>query len=90
METLYTTQLSVPLLQVALLLALSTIALLFGRIRLAILINYCFLLYWGYMGNSALFTEEGIFKFNSFTISYLGFGLVIVILAMISLFLHHD
>ena len=90
METLYTTQLSVSLLQVALLLALSTVALLFRSMRIAILINYGFLLYWGYMGNSALFTEEGIFKFNSFTIYYIGFGLVIVILATISLFLHHD
>ena len=90
MEILYTTQLSVPLLQVVLLLALSTVVLLFGSMRVAILINYCFLLYWGYMGNSALFTEEGIFKFNSFTSSYLGFGLVIVILAVIGLFLHRD
>ena len=90
MDILYTTQLSIPLLQVVLLLALSTIALLFERMRLALLINYCFSLYWGYIQNLALFTESGILKLNSFTLSYFGFGLVIVILAMISLLFHHD
>lgn len=90
MEILNATQLSIPLAQIVLLLALSTIALLFGRTRLAFFINYCFSLYWGYIGNLAIFTESGLFKLNSFTFSYFGFGLVIVILAMIGLFLRND
>lgn len=45
MDTIMDTQLTVPLFQVCLLLALSTLALLFGRIKLALIINYCFTLY---------------------------------------------
>jgi hypothetical protein len=40
MEIFTSTQLAVPLLQVILLLILSTIALLVGRLRLALFINY--------------------------------------------------
>jgi len=48
METLYATELSVPLYQVCLLLVLSTLVLFVGKVKLALLINYTFVLYWGY------------------------------------------
>ncbi|MFA4916071.1 MAG: hypothetical protein WC560_05300 [Syntrophales bacterium] len=87
MELLYSTQLAIPLFQVLLLLVLSTIALLFGRLRIALFTNYCFTLYWGYISNLDLFTKAGAFKFDTFTFTYFGFGLLIVFLAMIGLFL---
>jgi hypothetical protein len=86
MEILSATHLSVPVFQICLLLLLSTLALIFGRIKLALLINYCFTLYWGYILSIDTFTEIGMFSFNTFTFTYFGFGLVIVFLALIGLF----
>ena len=47
-DVLYTTQLSIPPHQIVLLLLLSMFALLFGKVRLALLTNYLFTMYWGY------------------------------------------
>ncbi|MBU2252296.1 MAG: hypothetical protein KKI04_02475 [Proteobacteria bacterium] len=85
MEFFTSTQLAVPLFQVIILLVLSTGALLFGRLRLALIINYCFTLYWGYIINIDLFTSGGLLKLNTFTILYFGFGIVFLILALIGL-----
>jgi len=85
MDPLSATHLSVPIFQICLLLLLSTLALVFGRIKLALLINYCFTLYWGYILSIDAFAEQGMFDFNTFTFTYFGFGMVIVFLAMIGL-----
>ena len=83
MEVFTSTQLAIPTMQVVLLLALSTGALLIGRLKLALLINYCFTLYWGYVANIDLFSIEGVMMLNNHTFLYFGFGLAIVLLAMI-------
>ena len=51
MEFFYTTELAVPMSQMVLLLICTTVALLFGRIKLALLVNYLFALFWGYVLN---------------------------------------
>ena len=51
MDAFLTMELAVPVSQIALLLFLSTVALLFGRVKLALLVNYLFTLYWGYFLN---------------------------------------
>ena len=84
-EFFTSTQLAIPLSHVIMLLVLSTGALLFGRLKLALVINYCFTLYWGYIINIDLFTSGGLLKLNTFTILYFGFGIVILILALIGL-----
>jgi hypothetical protein len=84
------TQLAVPMFQVILLLILSTLALLMGRLRLALFINYCFTIYWGYVANLDLFAAAELSKLNSFTFIYFGLGIVIVLLAMAGLYLHHE
>jgi hypothetical protein len=76
--------------QVVLLLVLTTVAILLGRLRLSLLVNYCFTLYWVYIVNLDLFYVEGAMKLNSYTFLYFCFGLVVVLLAMISLFMHHE
>ncbi|MBU2055253.1 MAG: hypothetical protein KJ936_13130 [Proteobacteria bacterium] len=88
-EFFTSTQLAVPLSHVVLLLILSTGALLFGRIKLAMIINYCFTLYWGFIFNIDLFSTEGLLKLNAYTLLYFGFGLIILILALIGL-LHRE
>ena len=57
MEFFQTTQLAVPLIQIMLLLALSTVTLLIGKVRLALLMNYLFAFYWGYVFNADLFNS---------------------------------
>lgn len=83
METLYATELSVPLYQVCLLLVLSTLVLFVGKVKLALLINYTFVLYWGYWLSREKVLASNVFEIDSFTIGYFGFGLLIIILALI-------
>ena len=90
MEIFTSTQLAIPMFQVILLLSLSTIALLIGRLRLALFINYCFTLYLGYVANLDLFRTGAMVNLNRYTFIYLGIGLVIVLLAMIGLMSHRE
>jgi len=89
MDFFCTTKLAVPITQIILLLMLSTMALLLGRIKLALLINYVFTLYWGYFFNRDLFFDyvEGI---DYFLFIYFGFGIFVAIIAMIGFVFHHD
>ncbi len=73
-EFFYTTELSVPLFQIELLLTLSSLALL---------TNYLFTLYWGYVLNRESLLglrHEGIMYFDEI---YFGFGIAITILVLI-------
>ena len=88
MDIFLSTQLSVPILQIVMLLALSTMSLIFGRIRLALLINYCFTLYWGYVSNLSLFTGDDAFQIANFSFMYFGFGIVVIALAIAGLMYH--
>ena len=83
MDFFYSVELSIPVSQIALLLLLSTGALLYKKIKLALLINYLFTLYWGYGFNRDYLLSIGIENITFFTLLYFGFGLVIVLLAMI-------
>jgi hypothetical protein len=84
-DFLTSSQLAIPLSSLVLLLVLSTGAMLFGRLKLALIINYCFTLYWGYIVNLDLFTSQGVLKLNTYTLLYVGFGLIILFLALIGL-----
>jgi len=88
MEIITSTQLTVPTVQLILLLSLSTIALLIGRLRLALFINYCFTLYWGYVANFDLFIAQGVDKLGGYTVLYFSIGIVIILLALIGLITH--
>ena len=90
MEFLQTTQLAVPISQIALLLAISTLALLFGKILLALSFNYAFALYWGYILNRDILFGSNLEKIDHFNATYFGFGFAIVILALIGFFVHSE
>ena len=77
------TEISIPVIQVALLLIISTLSLLFGRIKLALLTNYLFAFYWGYVQNRENLIGTSIEKISYFNLFYFLFGFVIVVLAMI-------
>jgi hypothetical protein len=89
MEALYSTQLTIPLYQVALLLLLSTLLLFAGKARPALLINYLFVFYWGYWLNKETIFGPGIPSINAFTLGCYGFSALIFVFALIG-FLHRD
>jgi len=84
METLLTTEITISLSQILTVISLTTFALVFGYARLALVLNYAFLVYCGYFSNSLLFSD-GVLKLDSVTFPYLGFGLAILLLAMMGL-----
>jgi len=90
MEFFHTTELAIPLFQVVLLLMLSTLALLFGRIKLALVVNYLFTFYWGYIVNREHLFGSNLEKISNFNILYLGFGFVIIILVLIGFLARSD
>ena len=87
MEVLYSTELTIPMYQVGLLMVLTTLGLLFSRIKLALLINFLFALYWGYWLNRENVIGTGIPEIDAFTIGYFGFGFLIVIFVVIGFML---
>ena len=89
MEFLYTTEISVPLYHLVLLLFLSTVALLFGKVKLALLTNYLFTMYWGYFFNRDLLLSH-MDKGGHFTLIYFCLGLFIVIVAMLGFLTHRE
>ena len=82
MESFFSSEIAIPLFQFMLLLTLITFAFLFGYLKLALLINYCFAMYWGYILNVDIFTDKGDLILNPFTYVYMGFGFVIILLAI--------
>ncbi len=87
MERLYSIELTIPFYEVGLLLLLSTLVFFLGRVKLAILINYLFVFYWGYWVNKEAIFGPGITQINSFTLGVYGFSALIFIFALIG-FLH--
>jgi hypothetical protein len=83
MEFFYSTELSIPVIQIVLLLILSTLALLFGKKKLALLINFVFTMYWGYFLNIDQVTDSGLQELDLYAAIYFGIGLMILILALV-------
>ena len=90
MEFFYATELAVPVSQMVLLLLATTLSLLLGRVRLALMINYLFTLYWGYVFNREYLLGQGIQEMTYFSAAYFGFGLAIALLASLGFLLHSE
>ena len=90
MEFLYTTEVPIPLYQIGLLLILSTVSLLMGRIKLALVVNYLFTLYWGWVLNHETLLKGGAGMADWFSVFYLGFGFVVAILALVGFLTHSE
>jgi len=83
MGIFFNTELAVPLFQIIFLMFFSTVSLLFGKVRLALLINYVFTFYWAYVFNRDSLMGMGLNRFDHYTLIYFLFGLCIVIFAMV-------
>jgi len=86
---LVSTDLSIPVIQILLLLVISTLTLLFGRVKLALMTNYLFALYWGYFLNRDLMMEMASDS-QVYTFVYFGVGLLVAILAGVGFLAHKD
>jgi hypothetical protein len=83
MDLIHSAELSIPILQIVMLLLLSTVALLIGKVKMALLANYMFTMYWGYGFGWEYLKNSGFANLDSFTYIYFGFGFVIVAMAII-------
>ncbi len=81
LDVLLNVTLSIPMVQLILLMLMSTMSLLFGKLKLALLINYLFALHWGYILNRNNLMDMGFENFQLFTFIYFIFGLGIVLVA---------
>jgi polyferredoxin len=83
------TKIVIPITQIVLFLSISTLALLFGRVKLALLTNYLFALYWGYLCNLGLYTD--LFEKSEYIIYlYFGFGVAIALMAVVGFITHSN
>jgi hypothetical protein len=85
MEFFQANELAIPLTQMLVLLTLSTVCLFLRRIKLGLLINYLFVLYWGFLSNQnflASHTSNGVLV----PVTYFAVGMALVVIAVISFF----
>ena len=84
------TDLTIPIEQIIILLLLSTLALLFGKIKIALIINYVFTFLWGYVLNRDKLQVSGFEHPEIFTILYFLFGIGIILMAGFAFIFHRD
>ena len=90
MDFFLNTDLTIPMIQIVILLLFSTVAMLFGKLRLALLINYVFTLHWAYIFNRDRYMDMGLEQFYLFTIVYFIFGLGVVLLATVAFLFNRE
>lgn len=89
-EPLWTTNLSIPLIQILLVLTVGTLALVLGKMKWSLVVFCAGLIYWAYFRNPILKSTDGTFQMDAFSICFMGFGVVILFLALIGLLTHQD
>ncbi|MCX5851169.1 MAG: hypothetical protein NT072_03805 [Deltaproteobacteria bacterium] len=84
-------EITIPLSQVAMLLTFSTIALLLGRKRLALIVCYIFTVYWGSIVklDTLMMTAKGTIHYGAAT-AYYAFGFIVLLLACIGFIKNPD
>jgi len=79
-----TTLITIPFMQLFLLIVTSTLLLLFGSLKFALLANYLFTFYWGFKVNFGEVDVVSASNFPVFSLVYLGFGSMVVMLVLFS------
>jgi hypothetical protein len=79
-----TTLITIPFMQLFLLIVISTLLLLFGSLKFSLLTNYLFTFYWGFNVNFGKIDTVSINNFPLFSLVYLGFGSMVVMLVLLS------
>lgn len=79
-----TTFITIPFMQLFLLIVTSTLMLLLGNVKFALLVNYLFTFYWGFSVNFEKADIVSASNFPLFSLVYLGFGSMVVMLVLVS------
>ena len=79
-----TSLITIPFMQLFLLLVISTLLLLFGSAKFALLVNYLFTFYWGFSVNFEKIDVVSTNNFPVYSLVYLGFGSIILMLVLVS------
>jgi hypothetical protein len=87
MDFFSTAELTIPVYQMMLLLLSSTFALLLGRATFALILNYLFTLYWGFVCNRHIFLGH---ELEYWYLIYWVFGSAIAILASVGVLIHKE
>ena len=90
METVYDGMVSVPTYQIMSLLVIMTVALLFGYVKMGLFLCYAFVFYWGNIFNVRAVLGSVDPDSSSVSFLFIGFGLIIVFLAMLGFLLNKD
>lgn len=90
MEGILASQMTVPLYQIMFLLVIVTVSLLFGYLRLGLFFVYAFVFYWGNIFNLQSIFNNAEPDVSTFSFMFVGFGLIIIFLAMIGFLLNRE
>ena len=83
MDIFYSTELAVPFFQIIIFMFFSTLSLLFGKVRIALMINYVFTFHWAYIFNRDSLMDLGLNKFDHYSLIYFVFGIMIILLVIL-------
>lgn len=81
---------TVPLYQIMFLLVIVTVSLLFGYLRMGLFFVYAFVFYWGNIFNLQSIFNNSDPDVSTFSFMFVGFGLIIIFLAMIGFLLNRE
>lgn len=90
MESIITTPVSIPLSHIIMYLSIITITVVLGRLKLAIFLSYCFIIYWGQIWNIPIFMETTSSKLNGHALVILGLLAFNVLLTIFGLTFHKE
>ena len=85
MDVLMSADLTVPAYQLAILLVVVVFSLLLAKPKLGLIVTFLFVMYWGYWTNLKAMVGSPI-QFDTFTLIYFGFGVVITLIAFLGFF----
>jgi hypothetical protein len=90
MEAILTTMVELPVSWFIYLLAISTILLVMGRIKLVVIINYIMIIHFGHLLNFSFFSEAVESSISGPVLMLAGFVIVNILLAAVCLHFHRE
>ena len=90
MESLFEGSMSIPLYQIITLLIIMTVALLFGFLKMGLFLSYIFVFYWGNILNIRSIFGSTDPNDTTLSFAFVGFGLIIILLAMLGFILNKE
>ncbi|PKN20987.1 MAG: hypothetical protein CVU71_04210 [Deltaproteobacteria bacterium HGW-Deltaproteobacteria-6] len=90
MESLFQGTMSIPLYQIVSLLIIMTVTALFGFLKMGLFLSYIFVFYWGNMLNIRSIFGSTDPNDTILSFAFVGFGLIIFLLAMLGFVLNKE